>query len=99
MPYGVEGTRGRRRIGGTSDPAYADLGTGAAGRVEGVDAVSFDRHADPAPGSTPILDALRTHEPQSMRRQPPILCDRWGNRWLDWSSGSLVANAGHFGRG
>src|SRR5688572_163691 len=58
----------------------------------------------PAPGSIPILEALRTHEPQSMSGQPPILwdkaegfqvSDRWGNRWLDWSSGVLVASAGH----
>jgi 4-aminobutyrate aminotransferase/diaminobutyrate-pyruvate transaminase/4-aminobutyrate aminotransferase/(S)-3-amino-2-methylpropionate transaminase len=58
----------------------------------------------PAPGSIPILEELRTWEPQSMSGQPPILWDRaegfhvydrWGNRWLDWSSGVLVANAGH----
>src|SRR5687767_5179686 len=58
----------------------------------------------PAPGSIPILENLRTYEPQSMSGQPPILwdkaegfqvADRWGNRWLDWSSGVLVANAGH----
>src|SRR5687767_2749237 len=58
----------------------------------------------PAPGSIPILENLRTYEPQSMSGQPPILWDRaegfqifdrWGNRWLDWSSGVLVANAGH----
>src|SRR5215218_5890041 len=60
--------------------------------------------AIPAPGSIPILESLRTYEPQSMSGQPPILwdkaerftvSDRWGNRWLDWSSGVLVANAGH----
>ncbi len=58
----------------------------------------------PAPGSIPILDELRKWEPQSMSGQPPILwdkaqgfqiSDRWGNTWLDWSSGVLVANAGH----
>src|SRR3954469_20050998 len=58
----------------------------------------------PAPGSIPILEELRRWEPQSMSGQPPILWDRaegihvhdrWGNRWLDWSSGVLVANAGH----
>lgn len=58
----------------------------------------------PAPESIPILENLRTYEPQSMSGQPPILWDRaegfhvfdrWGNRWLDWSSGVLVANAGH----
>ncbi len=60
--------------------------------------------AIPAPGSIPILEELRVWEPQSMSGQPPILWDRaegfhvydrWGNRWLDWSSGVLVANAGH----
>ncbi len=39
-----------------------------------------------------------------MQGQPPIVWDRaegfqvsdaWGNRWIDWSSGVLVANAGH----
>ena len=39
-----------------------------------------------------------------MRGQPPVVWDRaegfqvhdaWGNRWIDWSSGVLIANAGH----
>jgi 4-aminobutyrate aminotransferase / (S)-3-amino-2-methylpropionate transaminase / 5-aminovalerate transaminase len=39
-----------------------------------------------------------------MGGQPPVVWDRaegfqvydaWGNRWIDWSSGVLVANAGH----
>jgi len=60
--------------------------------------------AVPVPESVPILEALREHEPVSMTGQPAILwesaqgcCvrDRWGNQWLDWSSGVLVANAGH----
>lgn len=60
--------------------------------------------AIPAPGSVPILEELARSEPQSMRGQPPIVWDRadgcqvhdaWGNTWLDWSSGVLVANAGH----
>src|SRR5207244_11665687 len=43
-------------------------------------------------------------EPVSMQGQPPIVWDRaevfqvfdaWGNCWIDWSSGVLVANAGH----
>lgn len=47
---------------------------------------------------------LRNNEPLSMRGQPPIVWDRGegihvfdtaGNMWLDWSSGVLVANAGH----
>jgi 4-aminobutyrate aminotransferase/(S)-3-amino-2-methylpropionate transaminase len=58
----------------------------------------------PAPESLPILESLHRHEPVSMRGQPPIVWDRaegfqvsdaWGNRWIDWSSGVLVANAGH----
>lgn len=58
----------------------------------------------PAPESIPILDRLHRHEPRSMGGQPPVVWDRaegiqvydrWGNRWLDWSSGVLVANAGH----
>src|SRR5687767_1024917 len=58
----------------------------------------------PAPQSIPILETLRRYEPQSMGGQPPIVWDRaegihvydrWGNQWLDWSAGVLVANAGH----
>jgi 4-aminobutyrate aminotransferase-like enzyme len=58
----------------------------------------------PAPESLPILEKLRSLEPRSMRGQPPIVWDRaegvqvydrYGNMWLDWSSGVLVTNAGH----
>src|SRR3972149_12069183 len=58
----------------------------------------------PVPESVPVLETLRQGEPLSMTGQPAILwesaqgClvkDRWGNQWLDWSSGVLVANAGH----
>ncbi len=58
----------------------------------------------PAPGSIRLLKSLRKAEPLSMTGQPPIVwykakgfkvSDRWGNRWLDWSSGVLVASAGH----
>lgn len=58
----------------------------------------------PVPESIPIFEALRTSEPQSMMGQPPvvwhkaedfIIHDKWGNRWIDWSSCVLVANAGH----
>ncbi len=58
----------------------------------------------PHPDSLPTLEKLRQFEPQSMRGQPPIVWDRaegifvfdkHGNRWLDWSSGVLVTNAGH----
>lgn len=58
----------------------------------------------PAPGSVGILRALQRFEPVSMTGQPPIVWDkaegcqvhdRYGNMWLDWSSGVLVTNAGH----
>src|ERR1700676_839526 len=58
----------------------------------------------PVPESLSILEGLHRHEPVSMQGQPPIVWDRaegfqvsdaWGNRWIDWSSGVLVANAGH----
>jgi 4-aminobutyrate aminotransferase/diaminobutyrate-pyruvate transaminase/4-aminobutyrate aminotransferase/(S)-3-amino-2-methylpropionate transaminase len=58
----------------------------------------------PPPESIPILEKLREYEPRSMSGQPLVIwnkaegfCveDKFGNRWLDWSSGVLVANAGH----
>src|SRR3954463_6432273 len=58
----------------------------------------------PHPDSVATLEKLRKFEPISMRGQPPIVWDRaedisvydkYGNRWLDWSSGVLVTNAGH----
>lgn len=58
----------------------------------------------PHPDSLPTLEALRSIEPISMRGMPPILWERaedvqiydgYGNKWLDWSSGVLVTNAGH----
>lgn len=58
----------------------------------------------PAPASIPVLKDLRQYEPVSMTGQPPILWDHAegvqvfdnaGNMWLDWSSGVLVASAGH----
>jgi len=60
--------------------------------------------AIPVPESIPTLNSLREHEPVSMSGQPPIVWDRaegvqvydaWGNMWLDWSAGVLVANSGH----
>jgi len=60
--------------------------------------------AIPVPESLPALERLRRCEPRSMGGQPPILWDRaegvrvfdrWGNCWLDFSSGVLVTNAGH----
>ena len=58
----------------------------------------------PVPESIPILQKLQTYEPVAMRGQPPVVWDRaegfqvydaWGNQWIDWSSGVLIANAGH----
>ena len=58
----------------------------------------------PVPESLEILEQLRAHEPHSMQGQMPVVWDqaegfsvydRWGNQWLDFSSGVLVANAGH----
>jgi 4-aminobutyrate aminotransferase/(S)-3-amino-2-methylpropionate transaminase len=56
------------------------------------------------PESIPILEKLYAFEPRAMRGQPPVVWDRaegfqvfdaWGNRWIDWTSGVLIANAGH----
>jgi 4-aminobutyrate aminotransferase / (S)-3-amino-2-methylpropionate transaminase / 5-aminovalerate transaminase len=58
----------------------------------------------PVPESLPIFEALKDSEPQSMMGQPPIVWhkaedftveDKWGNRWIDWSSCVLVSNIGH----
>ncbi len=58
----------------------------------------------PVPESIPIFESLQGSEPRSMMGQPPVVWDRaedfsvfdrWGNRWIDWSSGVLIANAGH----
>lgn len=58
----------------------------------------------PVPESIPFLEALQSAEPVAMQGQPPVVWDRaegfqvfdkWGNRWIDWSSGVLVANVGH----
>src|SRR5262249_11973155 len=58
----------------------------------------------PHPESVAVLEKLREYEPQSMRGQPPLVghraegvsvYDRYGNQWLDWSSGVLVTNCGH----
>lgn len=58
----------------------------------------------PPPQSLEILEILHRFEPVSMTGQPPIVWDkaegcqvydRYGNMWLDWSSGVLVTNAGH----
>src|SRR5437016_2188733 len=58
----------------------------------------------PVPESLPTLEKLYAFEPRAMRGQPPVVWDRaegfqvsdaWGNQWIDWSSGVLIANAGH----
>jgi 4-aminobutyrate aminotransferase-like enzyme len=62
------------------------------------------RTAIPVPESLPLFESLRLSEPRSMAGQPPVVwhaaegatvSDRWGNRWIDWSSGVLITNAGH----
>lgn len=58
----------------------------------------------PHPDSLPHIERSRKYEPLSMRGMPPIVWeraedifvfDKYGNRWLDWSSGVLVTNCGH----
>ena len=58
----------------------------------------------PVPESLPILARIEKFEPRSLSGQPPVVWDRaegfqvydrYGNMWLDWSSGVLVANIGH----
>lgn len=60
--------------------------------------------AIPVPESLPIFEELKRSEPRSMMGQPPIIWDhakdctiydKWGNRWIDWSSCVLISNAGH----
>lgn len=60
--------------------------------------------AIPVPESKATIDALRKYEPISMSGQPLVvwhraegvhIFDEYGNKWLDFSSGVLVANAGH----
>ncbi len=62
------------------------------------------RTSIPVPQSLPIFKELQRSEPRSMAGQPPIVwhtadnftvSDKWGNRWIDWSSGVLITNAGH----
>ena len=58
----------------------------------------------PVPKSIEILNSLMNSEPRSMMGQPPIVWhrakgfqvwDKWGNKWIDWSSGVLITNVGH----
>jgi 4-aminobutyrate aminotransferase/diaminobutyrate-pyruvate transaminase/4-aminobutyrate aminotransferase/(S)-3-amino-2-methylpropionate transaminase len=58
----------------------------------------------PVPESVSIIEELRKYEPVSMSGQPLIVWDRgegfnvfdkYGNKFLDFSSGVLVTNSGH----
>jgi 4-aminobutyrate aminotransferase-like enzyme len=58
----------------------------------------------PVPASLELFRQLEQSEPVSMMGQPPVIWeraegfqvyDKWGNKWIDWSSGVLIANAGH----
>ncbi len=58
----------------------------------------------PVKESVRILKEMHKFEPRSVSGQPPIIWDcaegvnvfdKYGNMWLDWSSGVLVANSGH----
>jgi 4-aminobutyrate aminotransferase/diaminobutyrate-pyruvate transaminase/4-aminobutyrate aminotransferase/(S)-3-amino-2-methylpropionate transaminase len=58
----------------------------------------------PVPESVPLIERLQAVEPRAMQGQPPVIWDqadgflvrdRWGNQWIDWSSGVLITNAGH----
>ncbi|MGI6037380.1 MAG: aspartate aminotransferase family protein [Limnochordia bacterium] len=59
----------------------------------------------PAPETMPVLEKLAKYEPQATASQPPIVWDRAegfqvydraGNKWIDFTSGVLVANTGFF---
>ncbi len=58
----------------------------------------------PSAESVAVVERLSKYEPVAMSGQPPIVWqsaegfavrDNAGNRFIDWSSGVLVANAGH----
>lgn len=58
----------------------------------------------PVPESLEIFKKLSLSEPRSMMGQPPVIWDKaegfqiedpWGNKWIDWSAGVLIANSGH----
>lgn len=58
----------------------------------------------PVPEAVEIIKEMRKYEPESMSGQPAVIWDkalgyhvydRWGNKWIDFSSGVVVANAGH----
>lgn len=58
----------------------------------------------PHPEAVEVIKELRRYEPRSMSGQPPVVWDkaiginvfdRWGNKWIDFSSCVVVANSGH----
>lgn len=58
----------------------------------------------PVPESIPVIERLRAVEARSMAGMPPVLWDeaegflvrdRFGNQWIDLTSGIVLANAGH----
>lgn len=58
----------------------------------------------PVPESLPIFEKLEEYEARSMHGQLPVVwdnaddfqvCDKWGNRWIDFTSGIFVASSGH----
>lgn len=58
----------------------------------------------PVPESIPLLERMYETESRSMHGQIPVVWDKalgfqvydkWGNKWLDFSSTIFVANAGH----
>ncbi|MCC7191902.1 MAG: aspartate aminotransferase family protein [Phycisphaeraceae bacterium] len=58
----------------------------------------------PHPSTVPMLEKMRSLEPWCMEGQPPIIWDRaegasvfdsFGNKWIDFTSGVLITNAGH----
>jgi 4-aminobutyrate aminotransferase/diaminobutyrate-pyruvate transaminase/4-aminobutyrate aminotransferase/(S)-3-amino-2-methylpropionate transaminase len=58
----------------------------------------------PVPESLEIIEELRKYEPRSMTGQPLVVWDKakgfnvydkFGNKWIDFSSGVVVTSAGH----
>ena len=58
----------------------------------------------PVPESIPLLERIYETESRSMHGQMPIIWDqaegfqvhdKWGNKWIDFTSTIFVANAGH----
>lgn len=58
----------------------------------------------PVPESLEVVKQLRKYEPKSMTGQPLVIWDhakgdkvydKYGNQWIDFSSGVLVTNSGH----